>query len=186
LRNPLQTAQQQASRDWHALDEDLTFEHLASGSEGLTRAEAERRLAIYGRNSLPQARRVHPVVRFLKHLNNPLIYLLLAGALAAAGQATGVVVATGLATQIGRISTLLGEVDSITTPLLRQIGGFARKFSLFVVAASAGLFTFTILMRGFAWGDATITRRLTCGYLAAVLRPDLTLAARLASASWTP
>src|SRR5690606_9093546 len=42
------------------------------------------------------------------------------------GQARGVVVETGQATEIGRISGLLAGVESLQTPLLRQMDGFAR------------------------------------------------------------
>ena len=51
------------------------------------------------------------------------------GTLVAAGQATGLVVATGTQTEIGRISRLLQDVETLTTPLLRQIGEFARRFT---------------------------------------------------------
>ena len=37
------------------------------------------------------------------------------------GQGTGVVVATGMSTQIGHISALVANVDNVTTPLLKQI-----------------------------------------------------------------
>ena len=48
------------------------------------------------------------------------------------GQGSGVVVATGTATEIGRISGLLAEVRSLTTPLLQQMDSFARWLSLFI------------------------------------------------------
>ncbi len=78
------------------------------------------------------------------------------GTLVAAGQATGVVVETGAATQIGRISTLLGEVETISTPLLRQIDRFARRFTGLVLLGAAALFAFAVLVRGYDWVDALI------------------------------
>ena len=78
------------------------------------------------------------------------------GTLVAAGQATGVVVETGLGTQIGRISELLQNVTPLSTPLLRQIDAFAQRFTWFVLAASAALFGFAVLVRGFDWVDALI------------------------------
>jgi magnesium-transporting ATPase (P-type) len=48
------------------------------------------------------------------------------GTLVSHGQGTGVVVATGADTEIGRISGLVSEVEQLTTPLLRQMAHFAR------------------------------------------------------------
>jgi potassium/sodium efflux P-type ATPase len=79
------------------------------------------------------------------------------GTLVAAGQGTGVVVGTGGKTEIGRISALIGGVEQIATPLLRQIQHFARRFVWAVIAAAAALFAFAILVRGFAWPEALVT-----------------------------
>ncbi len=59
--------------------------------------------------------------------------MLYSGTLIAAGQATGVVVATGKSTEIGRISTLLEQVESVTTPLLRQMARFSHWLAMLVV-----------------------------------------------------
>jgi magnesium-transporting ATPase (P-type) len=79
------------------------------------------------------------------------------GTLVAAGQGTGVVVATGGGTEIGRISALIGGVEQLTTPLLRQIKHFAQRFVWAVVSAAVLLFAFAILARGFPWPDALVT-----------------------------
>ncbi|KAF1696100.1 HAD-IC family P-type ATPase [Pseudoxanthomonas koreensis] len=76
------------------------------------------------------------------------------GTLVAAGQALGLVVATGTGTEIGRINTLIGSVDALATPLLRQIDRFGRRFTALAIAAAAALFVFAVLARGFAWLDA--------------------------------
>jgi magnesium-transporting ATPase (P-type) len=78
------------------------------------------------------------------------------GTMVAAGQGTGVVVATGLGTEIGRISALLGDVQQLTTPLLRQINSFGRRFTWFAMVAAALLFAFAVLVRGFDWSDALV------------------------------
>ena len=62
------------------------------------------------------------------------------GTLVAFGQARGVVVATGTATEIGRIGALISEVRSLATPLTRRLDHFARQITAFVVAV--GLLTF--------------------------------------------
>ena len=58
------------------------------------------------------------------------------GTLVSYGQGLGVVVATGEATEIGRISTLLEQVEQIETPLLRQMAQFGRWLSAAIVAAA--------------------------------------------------
>jgi len=78
------------------------------------------------------------------------------GTLVAAGQGLGVVVATGGATEIGRISALLREVQPLTTPLLRQINHFGKQFTWITLAVAAVLFAFAVLVRGYAWPDALI------------------------------
>ncbi|MDF3011146.1 MAG: cation transport ATPase [Burkholderiales bacterium] len=76
------------------------------------------------------------------------------GTLVAAGRASAVVVATGERTEIGRISTLLQSVEQLTTPLLRQINRFARRFTWAAIAGAALLFAFAVLARGYAWTQA--------------------------------
>ncbi|MEX2631902.1 MAG: HAD-IC family P-type ATPase [Tistlia sp.] len=76
------------------------------------------------------------------------------GTLVASGQGTGVVFATGLDTEIGRISELLGSVEELTTPLLRQINRFGRRFTRFAFAGAAVLFVFAVGLRGFSWDEA--------------------------------
>jgi magnesium-transporting ATPase (P-type) len=78
------------------------------------------------------------------------------GTLVAAGQGAGVVVATGAATEIGRISTLLQSVEQLATPLLRQMNRFARRFTWVAIAGAAALFAFAVLVRGFPWMQALL------------------------------
>ena len=70
-----------------------------------------------------------------------------------AGTAVGLVVATGLDTEVGRISGLLGGVRSLTTPLLRQMQGFARALSLATLVLSALLLVLGWLVRGYPLAD---------------------------------
>ncbi|MGD9508140.1 MAG: HAD-IC family P-type ATPase [Geminicoccaceae bacterium] len=78
------------------------------------------------------------------------------GTLVVAGQAAGVVVAIGTATEIGRISTMLEAVEQLTTPLLRQMNRFSRRFAWTAFAGAAALFAFAVLFRGYDWPDALI------------------------------
>lgn len=76
------------------------------------------------------------------------------GTLVAAGQATGIVTATGSDTEIGKINQLLGSVNSLSTPLLRQINQFAKLFTAFAGVLAVVLFGFITAFRGYAWLEA--------------------------------
>ena len=80
--------------------------------------------------------------------------MLYSGTLVAAGQASAVVVATGTRTEIGHIGALLGQVETLTTPLLRQIKRFGKGFTAIAILAAIGLFAFAVLARGYHWLDA--------------------------------
>lgn len=281
MSSRIEIADQQA---WHSAEAEHVLAILRTSAGGLTGAEATRRLADYGRNRLPEAKRRSPLLRFLRQFNSTLIYVLLVGAAAAsfldhivdaavivavvllnavigfvqegraeraleaiqdliaphasiirdgrrthlsveeiipgdvvlleagdrvpadlrllearglmideahltgesaaaekdersvpatapvgdrssmafsgtlvlAGQAKGVAVETGAATQIGHISGLIQSVERLTTPLLSQIEGFARRFTWLVLAGALLLFVFAVLVRGYDWVDALI------------------------------
>ncbi|MFQ3594531.1 MAG: HAD-IC family P-type ATPase [Sphingomonadaceae bacterium] len=77
-----------------------------------------------------------------------------AGTFVAAGQGRGVAVATGAATQLGRISTLIGSVGETTTPLMQQMARFAKKLTLFVSLLAVVAFAFAVLVRGETYAQA--------------------------------
>lgn len=58
------------------------------------------------------------------------------GTLVACGTGCGVVVATGAQTEIGRIGTLVGEVQTLATPLTRRLDRFARQITAAILAVS--------------------------------------------------
>ncbi|MEN8176788.1 MAG: HAD-IC family P-type ATPase, partial [Pseudomonadota bacterium] len=64
------------------------------------------------------------------------------GTLVTYGQGTGVVTATGDATEIGRISAMLAEVEPMSTPLTRQMARFARGLTgaILTIATFTALF----------------------------------------------
>ncbi|TBU72676.1 carbonate dehydratase [Pseudomonas daroniae] len=70
------------------------------------------------------------------------------GTLVSSGQAVGLVVATGVDTELGRIGTLLRQVQSLSTPLLRQIDRFSRWLALAIVLFGAATFVLGTLWRG--------------------------------------
>ncbi|TFH86779.1 HAD family hydrolase [Billgrantia azerbaijanica] len=59
-----------------------------------------------------------------------------AGTLVVQGAARGLVVATGEATELGRISALLREVEKLKTPLLLQLDRAGRVLALFILGAA--------------------------------------------------
>lgn len=283
-RSPPPDAGTRRADAWHALASAHVLAAFDTIADGLTGAEAERRLLQHGPNSLPQEVRVHPLRRFLRQFHNPLIYFLMVAALAALvlghpvdasvimlvvlvnavvgfvqegraeeslsgmrallsrnavvvrdgqrcsidvlaivpgdivllepgdrvpadlrllrargfaveeaaltgesvaaeksdmavpadaplgdrasmafsgtlvakGQATGVVVATGSATEIGRISGMISAVPVLVTPLIRQMNRFSHQLTFTILGASALLFAFAVLVRDFPWDDALI------------------------------
>jgi magnesium-transporting ATPase (P-type) len=76
------------------------------------------------------------------------------GTLVVSGQGWGIVVATGVDTEFGRIGTLLSSVETLTTPLLRQMNVFARWLTGFILVIASLVFSVAVLARGYAPSDA--------------------------------
>jgi magnesium-transporting ATPase (P-type) len=70
------------------------------------------------------------------------------GTLVASGQAGGVVVATGIWTELGRISAMLEQVREVSTPLLRQMAGFSRWLAVAIGLLSVVTFLIGVMWRG--------------------------------------
>jgi magnesium-transporting ATPase (P-type) len=66
------------------------------------------------------------------------------------GQGTGLVVATGPATELGRIGALVAGVGALETPLLRKLAGFGRWLSAAILAVAGLTFAFGYLLRGYS------------------------------------
>ena len=64
------------------------------------------------------------------------------GTLITSGQGKGVVVTTGSCTEIGRISGLLEKVETLTTPLVTQMGVFAKWLTLLILIIAVLLLVF--------------------------------------------
>ena len=78
------------------------------------------------------------------------------GTLVAAGQGLGVVVATGPRTELGLISTMLGSVQTLATPLTRLMDRFARQLTITILSLSALMFCFALWVRDYDIADAFI------------------------------
>jgi magnesium-transporting ATPase (P-type) len=75
------------------------------------------------------------------------------GTLVTSGLGRGVVVATGADTEIGRISGLLSTVETLTTPLLRQMNGFARWLTILILLLAAVLLVFGYFVEHFEFAE---------------------------------
>jgi len=69
------------------------------------------------------------------------------------GQGSGVVIKTGAETEIGRISVLVSEVESVATPLLLQMEQFGRWLTIAILAIATVTFSFGFFVRSYAATD---------------------------------
>ena len=79
--------------------------------------------------------------------------LAFSGTMVAAGQARGVVVTTGSATELGRISGLIAKVESTTTPLIRQMAVFARWLTAAILVLGGFVLLFGMLVREYSFPE---------------------------------
>lgn len=70
-----------AKNCWHELSVEQALENIESNKNGLSVAEASRRLELYGPNHLPEPPKRSVITRFLLHFNNILIYVLMVSAI---------------------------------------------------------------------------------------------------------
>jgi potassium/sodium efflux P-type ATPase len=73
------------------------------------------------------------------------------GTLVTFGRASGVVVSTGINTELGKINQMLSKVEEITTPLLQQIEKFGKWLSVVIMVFTGAFFAF-----GYFYRDYTI------------------------------
>ncbi|MGD8957680.1 MAG: cation-transporting P-type ATPase [Chromatiaceae bacterium] len=103
--------------------------------------------AILTGESMPSSKRVDPVREEapLGDRRN----MAYSGTLVTYGQATGAVTATGDSTEIGRISAMLAEVQTMETPLTRQMARFARGLTAAILALAVFTAVFGILVHDY-------------------------------------
>jgi magnesium-transporting ATPase (P-type) len=85
------------------------------------------------------------------------------GSLVASGRGVGVVVATGAGTEIGRISSMIEDVEDVATPLERQIRRFSTLLSKLILAVAAFMLVF-----GWSVHDTELVLLLTAAVAFAV------------------
>ena len=79
------------------------------------------------------------------------------GTTVSTGTATGVVVAVGAETEIGKINQMIAEVEEITTPLIRQTAQFGKTVSLVIVAIAAVVFVFGYFFRDYGISELALS-----------------------------
>jgi magnesium-transporting ATPase (P-type) len=79
--------------------------------------------------------------------------LAFSGTLVVSGRGNGVVTATGMETELGKVNRLVSEVEEETTPLLAEISRLVRLLTGIILTAGAAFFLFGILVRGRGWEE---------------------------------
>lgn len=75
------------------------------------------------------------------------------GMLVTSGLGRGVVVATGADTEVGRISGMLSTIETMTTPLLRQMNVFGRWLTVMILLIAAVLLVFGYFVEHFEFSE---------------------------------
>ncbi|WP_374763490.1 cation-transporting P-type ATPase [Yunchengibacter salinarum] len=75
------------------------------------------------------------------------------GTLVTSGQGKGVVVDTGSRTRIGRISGMLSAVETLTTPLVAQMGVFAKWLTILILLIAALLLVYGYFVTHYAFTE---------------------------------
>ncbi|MCZ7641089.1 MAG: cation-transporting P-type ATPase [Verrucomicrobia bacterium] len=75
------------------------------------------------------------------------------GTMVAAGRGVGVVTATGIATELGRINRMIAEVQTLATPLTRQMNRFGRLLSVVIVGMAGVMFLIGRWLHGFSLNE---------------------------------
>ena len=79
------------------------------------------------------------------------------GTTVSAGTATGVVIAIGADTEIGKINTMMAEVEEITTPLIKQTTQFGKTVSMTIVVIALLVFAFGYFFRSYDMSELAMS-----------------------------
>jgi magnesium-transporting ATPase (P-type) len=62
------------------------------------------------------------------------------GSIVTAGRGTGIVTATGVHTELGKINRMISEVEVLATPLTRQMAAFSKTLSFVIIGMAVAMF----------------------------------------------
>ncbi|MEN0071454.1 MAG: HAD-IC family P-type ATPase, partial [Propionicimonas sp.] len=79
--------------------------------------------------------------------------MLFSSSIIAAGQGVGVVTATGAQAEIGRITTMLADIETFDTPLTRQITAFGKRLAGVIAVMAVVMVAIGKLLHGMPAGD---------------------------------
>lgn len=94
---------------WYSKPYDQAVTSLATKASGLSNDVAAERLALYGPNCLPAPPKRNPILRFLAHFHNVLIYVLVGSAIITAS--LGHFIDTGVILAVVVVNALIGFVQ---------------------------------------------------------------------------
>jgi calcium-translocating P-type ATPase len=94
--------------------------------------------------SLPVAKQSAPVLENAQLSERSSI--LYSGTLIVSGRGLGVVVASGVDTQVGKVSEMLANVQSVDTPLLRQMNKFGHWLTVLIIMLGVTVFAIGALV----------------------------------------
>ena len=93
-----------------------------------------------------------------------------AGTLVTNGTGMGIVVETAKRTEVGKISSLIESVQSITTPLLRKVNIFNKWLTLMILIVSISIFLIGIFVQGYTIDEMFLA---TVGFAVAAIPEGL-------------
>lgn len=80
-----------------------------------------------------------------------------AGTTVRTGDATGVVVATAVDTEVGKINTMLSETKSTSTPLMNKINSLGKALSVIILSFSVLLIVYAVFLMKASWTDTVLS-----------------------------